>query len=519
MTQTVLLSALTLVACLSPMLTLVTLWQRKEWRWDRLLDHLKAEGFFTQIFGFLRPALLGLWIVLLVIVSLSGFDIRLFPMGCALLLLAPLATVSLLQLALRRQKMPTWTLKAKILLGITILLTLTTTVQLALHTTGVIGLAFLPTLQSLFLIVAWVLFLPIDRLLKKKRTAQAAALRDQFSNLLVIGVTGSVGKTTTKELLAHILAPLSPLVTPEHVNTEMGVAMWLLQTLPLLKRIDSRMAIVEMGAYKMGEIDAICRMTKPTMGIITRIGEEHLALFGSRQNIAQAKTELFASLPATGHAFFPATDTFADYLRTRAQATVHTIGSAKPADAIVEQATSDASGIHFVMDGTSYSIPIQGIHNVPNAALAISCARTLGQSPDDIAKRLQSFVLQQHTFNLRHEHDIDILDATYNASPQSFDAAIEWAAAQPHAQKYLITSGIIELGKEEAGLHEAIAKRASSVFAQAFITSKRFLPYFQTGGFDNRAMLLKNMKTKLPKNSLLVCISRMSDATIAKLLP
>ncbi|MBP9774142.1 MAG: hypothetical protein KBD00_06000 [Candidatus Peribacteraceae bacterium] len=530
MTQIVLLSAVTLVACLSPALTLVKLWQLKEWRWDRLLEHLGAEGMFQQVFGFLRPVLLGTWLLLLIGISLAGINIWLFPIGCAIALLAPLATLSLLQIALRKQKMPVWTLKAKVILMGTIMLTLVVAILLSATKEAVIALAFLPLLQPLFLVIAWMIFLPIDRPLKKRRTAQATALRDQFSNLLVIGVTGSVGKTTTKELLAHILAPLSPLVTPEHVNTEMGVATWLLQTLPMLKRIDSRIAIVEMGAYKMGEIDAICRMTKPTIGIVTRIGEEHLALFGSRQNIAQAKSELLAALPQTGHAFFPIADTFADYLRTRTQATVHTIGTAKPADVIFEQATSDASGIHFMMDGTSYTIPIQGMHNIPNAALAIACAQKIANlvqvqniaapiQPQNFAALLKTFALQQHTFNPRREHDVDILDATYNASPQSFEAAIEWAASQPHAQKYLLTSGIIELGTEEAPLHEAIAKKASSVFTQAFITSKRFLPYFIQGGFSNRAMLTKDVKTKLPKNSLLVCISRMPDATINKLLP
>ena len=434
------------------------------------------------------------------------------PRWAARSLLAPLATVSLLQLALRRQKMPTWTLKAKILLGITILLTLTTTVQLALHTTGVIGLAFLANTAVAFPDCCLVLFLPIDRLLKKAHRS-GSQLRDQFSNLLVIGVTGSVNNHQ-RIARPHSGAAFSAGDSParEHRN---GVAMWLLQTL-----LSSNVSIVvwrlwEWAPTKMGEIDAICRMTKPTMGIITRIGEEHLAL-SARAEYRAGQDRIIRKSACNRPCFFPATDNICRLSAQRAQATVHTIGSAKPADAIVEQATSDASGIHFVMDGTSYSIPIQGIHNVPNAALAISCARTLGQSPDDIAKRLQSFVLQQHTFNLRHEHDIDILDATYNASPQSFDAAIEWAAAQPHAQKYLITSGNIELGKEEAGLHEAIAKRASSVFAQAFITSNASCRISKPAA-STIGRCSEKHEDQTAKTRCFVCISRMSDATIAKL--
>jgi UDP-N-acetylmuramyl pentapeptide synthase len=136
-----------------------------------------------------------------------------------------------------------------------------------------------------------------------------------------------------------------------------------------------------------------------------------------------------------------------------------------------------------------------------------------------IAKRLQSFAPPERTFQVRQERGVTVLDDTYNSSPASVAAAVEWARQQPAKRKVLVTSGIIELGEAEEKLHREIAVQAQAVFAHAYVLGRKFLPYFRDGGFGKRASSLPSSPPRLQADDLLVCVGRMPQSVIDRLLP
>ncbi len=534
-----LLIGLTLLASLSPLLTLLRLWQIKEWRWDRLGEHIKREG-AGQLYSRFR-----FWLTIAITVAM----LLLIPASAwhgVIVILAALGLVNTVQIFLRRQLIPRWTQKAVSLFIMSMTLTATLAIVcLTFDKEGMLILPALPFIQSIIAAIAWFLLRPLDYCLKASIMSRARAIRKAHPDLTVIGITGSVGKTTTKELLSHILAERNPLTTPEHMNTEMGVSAWLTQVLgkpetaysgtcrhaairarnqpfealrPSGPNGKPEILIIEMGAYRIGEIQLLCSIAQPTIGIITSIGEQHVALFGSKENIRKGKGELVASLPANGHAFLNADSDMAAELKAMAAAPVTLVTTGGDGDIEAFDIEETRKGIRFTVDQTVFEIPLNGTHNVTNSLLAIACAKHLGMPLIDIAKRLRSFKPQEHTFEVRTERGITILDDTYNSSPQSFEAAISWAAAQPETNKVLLTTGIIELGDREAGIHTALAGKAYTVFAKAYLTDNRFLGYFKETGFNDDAQLISQAK-QLEPGSLLVCIGRMPKSSIERFLP
>jgi hypothetical protein len=295
---------LTVIAAISPLLTFVTLFQQKEWRLDRLLEHLRREGVIRQLWGTVRPLLA----IACLVTDFGGFWL-IFHAGSeeeAITIIPPLflihgfwlmmlAGYAVLQICMRRQRFPVRTSKAIAIGTASFLITLILSII-----TGPF-LLFSPIillLQPLIVFIVWLLFLPLDRFLKYKHFARATAIRDSWENATVIGIAGSVGKTTTKELLKHLLSDLSPIATPEHVNTEMGVAQWMQREQSAMR--EKSIVIVEMGAYRTGEIALMCSFARPTIGVMTALGSDHLALFGSEQAIIDANAELLQALPTDG---------------------------------------------------------------------------------------------------------------------------------------------------------------------------------------------------------------------------
>ncbi len=524
-------SVLALIATISPLLTIVHLWQLKEWRWDRLLEHVRREGTLTSLFSTHRLIIGALWITLgLTLQALVVSILDVWPM----VLLSLLAAMTAAQLLLRKQPLPVWTHKAYVVFGASVLLAVigiaacmayaTTDYDANLRNMIITRpyawfILLLPYMQWPIVALAWLVTFPLDRYLKAKVMNRARAVRAAHQNLTVIGITGSVGKTTTKELLAHVLAGKTMLATPEHVNTEMGVSAWLTQTLAKQPSNSTATLIVEMGAYRLREIAVLCSIAQPTIGIITAIGEQHVGLFGSKEAICRAKGELFAALPSNGHAFLNADSEMCEQLQTMAPCPLTRIGTGGNGEVQAYDIEETGRGIRFVVDGTLFDVPLSGTHNVTNILLVIACARHIGMQMKDIASRLRNAAPKQRTFSIRTEHGVTILDDTYNSSPQSVEAAIAWAAQQPQTHKTLLISGIIELGEREADIHHGLASKARNVFENVYVVNKRFLPYFQQAGFGENAMVLSGSSKRMGSGSLLVCVGRMPQSSIERLLP
>ena len=498
------LLGLTLLATLSPLLTFAHLWQVKEWRWDRLREHLWSEGYVRQIIGTLRPLLFVLFGALYLVEALPKES---WP---ASLLIAFLA-LSVVQVIMHRQPSPVWTQKAVALCATALII-----IFAAALVMDPVTLPILPLLAFLALIVAWTLWWPIDRALKRRVFARASATRYRFDSLTVIGITGSVGKSTTKELLACVLADRHPLTTPAYVNTEMGVAQWITQELP--RHPDPTILIVEMGAYRRGEIRLLASVIRPTVGIITFIGSQHIGLFGSQETLSQAKAELLESLPADGHAFLNADCSLCLKLKDRCKCPLTVVGTGGPADLEAYEIEETTGGIRFRAGSVLFQLPLHGTHNVTNVLLAIAVAESLGMQREAIAKKLATFSPMHHTFSVREDHGVTILDDTHNASPTSVEAAIAWTRGQPAESKILLFSGLIELGEELDRTHEELGSLAAPTFQRVIFLNHRSARPF-TKGFGRSVEILSKISQKVTPGSLLVCVGRIPQATIARLLP
>ncbi|MBT5637735.1 MAG: UDP-N-acetylmuramoyl-tripeptide--D-alanyl-D-alanine ligase [Candidatus Peribacter sp.] len=496
----ILIFGLLLAASASPLLTFASLWQIKEWRTDRLREHLRSAGILKQLLGIVRPAILILGIVL------RNIDIALIG----------LALFSASSIGLRRQRYPVWTMKARILVTVSLIITGGMSYGLLIIDHWL--LIGIPLLQPVSVLVAWTLFLPIDRTMKNRIMKKASDLRAQFSQATVVGITGSVGKTTTKELIAHILKDRNVLCTPAYVNSEMGVSQWLLKELPSRDRDEELVIIVEMGAYRTGEIKKLCSVTKPAMGVITFIGSQHIALFGSQERLCQAKGELLESLPEDGKAFINGDNSLCESMKDKCRCAITSVGTGGHADLEAFDIEETGDGIRFKLDQQHFSLNLHGTHNVTNILLAIAVAEKLGLDRASSAARLRSFEPPHHTFSVHKHGSITVLDDTHNASPSSFRASLAWAKSQPMGQKILITPGLIELGRDEDRIHRELGTASNGIIDRVIFTGKHGRNAFAEG-FNGSVETFGKEVSAIKEGDLLLCVGRVSQKHIDRLIP
>lgn len=505
MAEPLVLAGLTVLGALSPLLTFLALFQIKEWRWDRLREHLRHEGWLT-LWGRVRPLLLGLTLVGAG-VDESGVVLR---GGLALF-----ALLSVAQVALRKQRLPAWTRKAQILAVLSLILFALLALAFTMMEPRLLPLAALA--HPLAGLLAWAIFLPVDARKKRAIFAAAARVRDSQDDRRVIGIVGSVGKTTTKSLIGHLLSDLHPLVTPEHVNTEMGVARWMLAHVGTAKDPAGPM-VVEMGAYARGEIALLCSFVKPDIAVVTALGSDHLALFGSEDAITDANGEILAALPEESEAFIQVDTDGGRALSRRATCPVTRIGADPTAHERAEEVRDDDSGLSFVSRGTRFTVALCGRHNVNNALTAIAVARALGIPEARIAELLAAYRPHGNTFAVRAENGVTLLDDTYNASRLSLLAAIDWMRARTERPRVLLTAGLLELGAKEDEILREIGASAKGAVERVIFTSEPGRRAF-AAGFEGPVELLLPHTSPVAAGSLLACVGRMPHSAFRRLLP
>lgn len=329
-------------------------------------------------------------------------------------------------------------------------------------------------LSPLALPLANLLMLPVEVGFRRMFIARARrALRR--ASPVVIGITGSYGKTSTKEYLAHILrGRYEVLATPRSYNTLMGVCLTINNNLKRSGPLDY--FIVEMGAYIEGEIRAICKLTRPQISLVTAVGPQHLERFGSIEATARAKYEIIEALPRDGVGIFNWDDhevrTMYErgYPDTRIAVTWENAEHATQLRLLARQVRQTVDGLTFEVVDTllgeqeQFSTPLVGKHNVTNILLATAVARHLGMSLREIAVRVATLQSAEHRLQRKTlPGGITVIDDAYSANPAGARNVLDVLALYREGRRVLITPGIVELGPLHAQENQALGRLAARI--------------------------------------------------------
>ncbi len=298
----------------------------------------------------------------------------------------------------------------------------------------------------------------------------AQSWRQDF-DIPVIGITGSTGKTTTKQMVAAVVAARgSVLATVGNLNNHIGVPLTLLTL-----RAEHRTAVIEMGASGPGEIALLAKLAQPQIGIVTQAGDAHLEGFGSREGVAHAKGELFAAIASQasgGVAIINADDPYAPLWRQLAgDAAVLSFGLAETADVRAEdlvgvpEQAPEATAFTLVapVGGARIELALPGLHNVQNALSAAAVGIALNLGIEQIAKGLANVEPVAGRLNWKTTREgARVLDDSYNANPTSLRAALDLLASLP-GERWLVLGEMRELGPDAASIHEDAGRAARSL--------------------------------------------------------
>jgi len=283
----------------------------------------------------------------------------------------------------------------------------------------------------------------------------------------VVGITGSNGKTTVKEMLSSILRRKNEvLATQGNYNNELGVPLTLFR---LEKK--HRFAVLEMGASKAGDIACLARIAQPDVGLITNVGPAHLQGFGSEEGVARAKGELYAALPASGCAILNGDQPWCGLWRELNTAgRILTFGERSEFDVWLDPDHTNPR-IHGPEGDFEVRLTLPGRHNLLNAAAAAAAAIALGVTPEDIQLGLESVAPVPGRLNLIHaETGWVVIDDTYNANPASLYSALQVLSGM-QGTAWLVLGDMKELGEDSQKLHTEVGDAARALGVSRLFTT------------------------------------------------
>jgi UDP-N-acetylmuramoyl-tripeptide--D-alanyl-D-alanine ligase len=283
--------------------------------------------------------------------------------------------------------------------------------------------------------------------------ALAAAVRRLWAKPLV-GVTGSAGKTTTKEAIAQVLSSRRRVLKSEgNFNNHFGLPLMLLKLEP-----DHDIAVIEMGMSHAGEIARLARIAQPEIGVVTNVAPVHLEFFRSVEDIARAKYELVESLPKSGTAVLNADDEYVSQFGRNFDGKVILYGQRPEARVRAENLEAQGkSGSKFdlVVDGCREPaiLPLVGAHNVSNALAAVAVALESGFTPAEAARELGRLAPADKRGQVVQLGNITIINDCYNSNPKALNAMVDALATMPAARRIVVAGEMLELGSGGEALH------------------------------------------------------------------
>lgn len=334
------------------------------------------------------------------------------------------------------------------IVGVEILLSILALAIKTSETQFIIRLAILCGIAPILCIIANFILTPLEWYGRKRYINGAKKILAEQSDLIVIGITGSYGKTSMKNFLGELLSEkYNVLLTPKNYNTQLGIA----RTIREYLKPTHDIFICEMGAMWEGEIAECCDIAQPTIGIITAIGPQHLQTFGDIETIIRTKFELANAIEKVDGKLFLNYDN--KYIAKHNCHVKHqSYGLKKDFDFYSDKLKSDQNGQSFTFHDGEKTIEAQtkllGEHNIENLTGAIAVAKSLGISDKDIKFAIRRIKSVPHRLELTTKGNLSIIDDSYNSNPVSSKLAID-TLAKFDGIKIVITPGLIELGTEE----------------------------------------------------------------------
>ncbi|WP_181348917.1 UDP-N-acetylmuramoyl-tripeptide--D-alanyl-D-alanine ligase [Thalassobacillus sp. CUG 92003] len=327
---------------------------------------------------------------------------------------------------------------------------------------------------------------------------------------VVVGITGSNGKTTTKDMTASVLSEAFVVhKTAGNYNNHIGLPLTLL-AMPE----DTEVAVLEMGMNNAGEIGTLSKIAEPDYGIITNIGESHIENLGSREGIAQAKLEIREGMSRDGTLIVDGDEAL---LHETGQ-NVHTIrcGTTPESDVVITERSPLNQGSHFKIGDKGYFIPLSGNHNIKNASFVITLAKAMKMSPDLIEQGLKNIEITGMRFErISGKNGSLIINDAYNASPTSMKAVIASLAERQEKKKMVLVLGdMYELGSHSKPLHRSVAASIGEEFEAVFTIGEDAKEItdeltalnrkIMTRHFDDKEVLTQNLERYLDNDTVIL---------------
>ncbi|MGB9791742.1 MAG: UDP-N-acetylmuramoyl-tripeptide--D-alanyl-D-alanine ligase [Thermacetogeniaceae bacterium] len=335
----------------------------------------------------------------------------------------------------------------------------------------------------------------------------------------VVGVTGSTGKTTTKELIAGVLGVrFSVLKTSGNYNNELGLPLTVLQL-----HKGHEVAVLEMAMRGRGEIASLCDISRPLVGVITNIGRTHLELLGTQEAIAEAKGELLESLPPEGCAVLNPKDPWQMKLREKAKSNILYYGDSEECDVRALSVRSlGLSGSVFLLrtprGEALCRLPLPGLHNVTNALAAAAVGHWFGLTPAEIAAGLEEVTAAGMRLEIKDGiKGSKIIDDSYNANPDSVKAALNLLAQVSEKRRGIAVLGdMYELGEETVSGHREVGIKAAELEIDCLCTVGKLareiaygalgdgMPPDRVHVFDDKSQAIEFLKAFLQEGDLVL---------------